>query len=255
MASWHDLEGELDAWHNAQCEASIWWRDDDAHRPDPNLDRLLATALQVNAPLHMATIPAKLTDGVIAQLKSVPHVKIVQHGYSHTDYAPKGQGSWELGLHRPIEITLAEQKRGLDQLSEAFGDQFIPVQTPPWTRIAPEIIARLPELGFKGLSMVMPRNAKYAAPGLLEANTRCDPIKWKGGAHFAGTERALDDVVSHLHGRRTGTLDPDEPTGLLTHHLDHDEEIWGFVETLTQHLNAHPATRWITFDELLETYE
>ena len=252
MATWTDLHTELDAWANAGLTASVWWRDDDAGMPHENLERLLDTAEAANAPIHMATIPAELSDEVQALFAAKSHVHVFQHGYSHTDYAPKGEGSWELGTHRPMEVVMEEQSRGLEILRDAFGGQFTPVQTPPWTRIAPEVIAHLPEIGFLGLSMVFPREKKYAAPGLLVANTRCDPIKWKGGAHFAGTERALDDVVSHLQGRRSGALDAGEPTGLLTHHKDHDEDIWGFVEELSIRLNAHPATRWVTFKELLE---
>jgi hypothetical protein len=252
MAIWDDLNEELDAWESNGATATIWWRDDDAGRPHPNLTRLLDTAESANAPIHMATVPAQLTDEVTMLFRSNQHVHVLQHGYAHVDHAPKGEGSWELGTHRPINVVLDEQRRGLERLKMAFGSQFIPVQTPPWTRIAPEIVEQLTDIGFKGLSMVFPRAKKFAAPGLLEANTRCDPIKWKGGAHFAGTERALDDVVSHLQGRRLGTLDADEPTGLLTHHLDHDEEIWEFIEDLTQRLNTHKATRWVTFNELLE---
>ncbi|MGI9370937.1 MAG: polysaccharide deacetylase family protein [Hyphomicrobiales bacterium] len=252
MATWTDLHTELDAWAKAGLSASVWWRDDDAGMPHPNLERLLDTAEAANAPIHMATIPAELSDEVQALFAQKPHVHVLQHGYSHTDYAPKGKGSWELGTHRPMDVVLEEQSRGIKILRAAFGDQFSPVQTPPWTRIAPEVLVRLPEIGFLGLSMVFPREQKYAVPGLLEANTRCDPIKWKGGAHFAGTERALDDVVTHLQGRRTGMLDAGEPTGLLTHHKDHDEDIWGFVEELSTHLNAHPATHWVTFKDLLE---
>lgn len=151
-----------------------------------------------------------------------------------------------------MEVLFGELKLGFDKLKAAFGDQFIPVMAPPWTRIAPEVTERLADAGYKGLSLVPTRKAKYAAPGLLEANTRCDPIKWKGGARFTGTERALDDVVGHLRDRRAGVADAEEPTGFLTHHIDHDEEIWGFVEELAPILNAHPATRWITFDELFE---
>ena len=43
------------------------------------------------------------------------------------------------------------------------------------------------------------------------------------------------------------------PRGFLfEHHIDHDAEIWGFVEELSLALNAHPATRWVAFDELFE---
>ncbi len=252
MATWNDLQAELDRWSAEGREATIWWRDDDACLPHPNLGRLLNTAARADAPIHMATIPAWLTQEVVDLFQATPHVRVVQHGFAHMNHAAKGQGAWELGTHRPIDAVLAEMRLGLDKLAGVFGSQFIPVMAPPWTRIAPEVTARLAEVGFKGLSLVATRKAKYAAPGLLEVNARCEPIKWKGGARFTGTERALDDVVSHLRDRRTAAEDPEEPTGLLTHHIDHDEHIWGFVDELTVALNAHPATRWVTFDELFE---
>ncbi|MGI9481233.1 MAG: polysaccharide deacetylase family protein, partial [Hyphomicrobiales bacterium] len=154
MASWDDLERELDRWEEAGATASVWWRDDDAGKPHPNLNRLLDTAEKSGAPIHMATIPAELTDEVAALFKSKSHVHVLQHGYAHVDHAPKGQGSWELGLHRPIDETLAEQRKGLEILADAFPEQFTPVQTPPWTRIAPEVTERLADIGFCGLSMV-----------------------------------------------------------------------------------------------------
>lgn len=252
MATWADLQTELDAWSAEGREATIWWRDDDACLPHPKLNRLLETAKRAGAYIHMATIPAWLTQEVVDLFKANDHVRVIQHGFRHMDHAPKGAGSWELGTHRPIDVVLAEMRLGFDKLKAAFGSRFIPVMAPPWTRIAPEVTARLADAGYKGLSLVPTRKAKYAAPGLLEANTRCDPIKWKGGARFAGTERALDDLVSHLQNRRTTDGDSEEPTGLLTHHIDHDEDIWDFVEEVSQRLNDHPATRWITFDELFE---
>ncbi len=252
MATWNDLGTELDAWSAEARTATIWWRDDDAALPHRNLDRLLETAKRAGACIHMAAIPALLTQEVVELFRANDHVRILQHGYAHTNHASKGEGAWELGTHRPMETLFGELKIGFDKLARAFGAMFIPVMTPPWTQIAPEVTALLPEAGYMGLSLVQTRKTKYAAPGLVEANTRCDPIKWQGGAHFTGTERALDDFVSHLRGRRTGTGDFDEPTGLLTHHIDHDEAIWRFIEELTSILNAHPATRWITFDELFD---
>lgn len=252
MATWNDLRSELDQWGAEGREATIWWRDDDACLPHRNLNRLLETAKTAEAPIHMATIPAWLTQEVVDLFQANDHVRVMQHGFAHMNHASKGQGAWELGTHRPIETVLTEMRGGLEKLDAVFGKQFDPVMAPPWTRIAPEVTARLAEVGFKGLSLVATRKAKFAAPGLLEVNARCEPIKWKGGARFTGTERALDDVVSHLRDRRTGAEDPEEPTGLLTHHIDHDAHIWGFVEELSAALNAHPATRWVTFDELLE---
>ena len=42
MTGWADLDAELDRWKAAGRAATLWWRDDDATRPTPALDRLLA---------------------------------------------------------------------------------------------------------------------------------------------------------------------------------------------------------------------
>jgi len=36
-----------------------------------------------------------------------------------------------------------------------------------------------------------------------------------------------------------GGADPDEPIGLLTHHLIHDESVWRFCEALLDRLRMH----------------
>ena len=110
MATWADLQSELDAWSEEGREATIWWRDDDACLPHPHLNRLLETAKRAGAFIHMATIPAWLTQEVVDLFKGNEHVRVIQHGFRHMDHAPKGAGSWELGTHRPIDVVLAEMR-------------------------------------------------------------------------------------------------------------------------------------------------
>jgi hypothetical protein len=47
-----------------------------------------------------------------------------------------------------------------------------------------------------------------------------------------------------LQGRRLGTLDNDEPYGLLTHHLVHDAAIWDFTEAMLHRLRDAPVRFW-----------
>ena len=61
---------------------------------------------------------------------------------------------------------------------------------------------------------------------------------------FAGAAAVLAALAGHLHARRTGGADGDEPTGLLTHHLVHDDDTWDFVAALLAHIGRHPAGRW-----------
>jgi hypothetical protein len=90
---------------------------------------------------------------------------------------------------------LEELALGFARLSQAFGERFLPVLVPPWTRIDPALIARLPDVGLTALSMEGARTTRFAARGVVTLNAHCDPIKWKGGARFTGTERALDEIV------------------------------------------------------------
>jgi hypothetical protein len=168
---------------------------------------------------------------------------------------PKGAGSWELGDHRPQSAVLEELALGFARLGQAFGERFLPVLVPPWTRIDPALIARLPEVGLMALSMEGARTTRFAARNVVTLNAHCDPIKWKGGARFTGTERALDEIVRHLAARRQGRADVAEPTGLCTHHLAHDAETWHFVEALIERTLGHKAVRWIGLEAELEHAE
>jgi hypothetical protein len=52
-----------------------------------------------------------------------------------------------------------------------------------------------------------------------------------------------------LAARREGGVDPDEPTGLLTHHLAHDEPGWVFLKELAERLGSRPGLRWLSAEE------
>jgi hypothetical protein len=256
MAMLNDLNEELNQWSDAGLEATVWWRNDDTGTDGPQLNRLLEIATAAGAIVHLAAIPEHLTEAECSTILAADCAWVLQHGFSHIDHAPPGEGAWELGSHRSISVILGELAEGKARLEAAFGGRFIPVLTPPWGRIAPEVAERLPELGVPCVSLTTARPTKYCMPNLLEISICCDPINWRGGAHFAGSEKPLRHFVEHLRRRRqchlSETGDGDEPSGLLTHHLDHDAEIWTFVETLVSALSDHPAARWVVLKEFLE---
>jgi hypothetical protein len=242
---WAALDTELDAWAAAGRTADLWWRDDDAVAWGPRLERLCE--LTATTGLLLAVIPARAEDG-LARASQVPHVRIAQHGYAHVNHAPKGQGlgAWELGLHRGEARVLAELDEGRAHLQAIFGGRFMAVVVPPWNRIDPALFGPLAERGYRGVSAFGPR-ADYKSGeryDLVVANAHCDPIKWKGGARFAGEAKALGDLIGHLKARRTGAVDADEPTGFLTHHIDLDDDGWAFCARLAGAVAAHPAARW-----------
>jgi len=150
----------------------------------------------------------------------------------------------ELGRHRDAEATIAELARGRDMLKRSFGERFVAVLVPPWNRIDPTIVARLPGAALVGLSTLGARNARRPAPDLVQCNVHVDAIAWKRNRAFIGVDPAIDGLVAHLEARREGDADPDEPTGLLTHHLDMTDTGWDFVVELVAHTRASGAA-WL----------
>jgi hypothetical protein len=83
-------------------------------------------------------------------------------------------------------------------------------------------------------------------------NTHLDVIDWRGSRGFIGEDTALRIAVEHLAARRAGRVDREEPTGLLTHHLAHDEATWSFLAQFLERSRAHAAVRWLAADDIFE---
>lgn len=241
--SWRPFFAELGAWQSEGRTATFWWRDDDATRPGPALDRLLELAGPV--PLSLAVIPATMQDSLAERVADHNRhggaVTVLQHGYAHRNHAPPSEKKAEFGAHRPQAAMLAELAAGRDRLSALFGPLFAPILTPPWNRVDDTLRVRLGEIGLRGVSRYGPRDVSEAASVV---NTHIDIIDWHGNRGFAGDAAVLELAVDHLAARRSGKSDPGEPTGLLTHHRDHDAECWAFAAALRQAVEAHPAARW-----------
>jgi hypothetical protein len=239
------LDEELARWADAGRVATLWWRDDDAVAATPALARLEALARAHDVPVALAVVPAALEASLGPVVARLPQCTIVQHGYAHANYAPSGAKSCELGAGRAVAVVARELDAGRERLAAAFGARFLPVLVPPWNLIDEALVSVLPSLGYVGLSTFAPRRARRAAPGLVRCNAHADPIAWREGRRFAGTERALDALVRHLAQRREGAVDADEPTGLLTHHLVFDADAWRFADALLERTRGHPAARWL----------
>ncbi len=237
MSAWDDLAAELDRWDRT---AELWWRDDDAVRPGPALDRLLDLAGE--RPLALAVIPALADAGLPLRLDEKEGHVVLQHGYAHRDHARPGERKIELGGRPPDEV-LAELEAGRGRLDELFGGLSLPVVVPPWNRIEETVADRLADAGWRGLSALGPRQA-LTRSGLMIVNVHADLIDWKGSRGFAGEARVLGSLVGHLRARRTGEADAAEPTGLMTHHADHDEACWCFLCALLRFLDRRPV-RWL----------
>ncbi|MEZ5668227.1 MAG: hypothetical protein R3F55_12470 [Alphaproteobacteria bacterium] len=243
MADWAALAAELDAWDGIPGGATFWWRDDDLRAPGPRIRRLLALSAGFAAPVLLAAVPAALDAAVADMLADFPLARVAQHGFAHVDHALPGPGrvrKIELGGDRPMAALRTDLAAGWARLSGVLADRLLPVMVPPWNRIDPAVTAVLPQWGYRGLSGFGPRTA---TAGLVSVNTHIDPIAWRGDRGFAGEAAVLGQALAHLAARREGTVDPAEPTGLLTHHADHDPATWAFLAGFLEAVAGHPHAR------------
>lgn len=231
---WSPLRKELALWRADARDLPIWWRDDDAVSVTPALERLAQMSEDLRVPLHLAVIPRDAETELADFCAGPAEITALVHGWAHQNHAGLLRKKTEFGQDRQgIDDEAAE---GLARIKALFGTAALPVFVPPWNRIAPDFITRLPGLGYTGLSTYTPRPARLAAPGLVQINTHIDPINWRGGGGLVPPDAILAGLVKTLENRRLGKSDAAEPLGFLTHHLVHDEDIWAFAQTCLSEL-------------------
>ena len=235
---WAALEREVDVWRTAGREVTLWWRDDDAAGPSPALSRLLA--LRPGCPLGLAVIPAAAQVSLAAELTD--SVDVLVHGFAHENHAASGarKSEYPAGRMAPEEMRAARER-----LEALFGDWVLPIFVPPWNRMAADAVKVLPVAGYEVLSGY---RGRPEGP-LPRLDTHVDLIDWRGGRQFAGASAVLGALVDALAARR-GAADP-RPTGLLSHHLDHDAEAWRFIEKLLAWGEDEPGVQWVRARDVL----
>ena len=243
---WADLVDELDRWAVAGRVATLWWRDDDAIAPTPQLERFLHIGAGI--PRALAVIPALAGAGLAATLAGAPCVAVLQHGWRHANHALHGKKSEFPGDRSAAEVA-EELAAGKARLAALFGSRSLPVLVPPWNRFAGEFLPLLPRLGFTAISATSFRAAMPS--GLAALDVHVDPVAWRGDRGFVGEPAALGALVRQLQARRLGIEPPERPIGLLTHHLVTDGATEAFVEHLIAVTGAHRAVRWAAVTELL----
>lgn len=249
VAGWDELARELDAWRDAGRVPTLWWRDDDAVADTPALRRLLALVGDAGLPLALAVIPAQAEPDLVALLAGSSDVDVLAHGHRHVNHAGAGEKKAEFGPHRPVYELLAEAAMGWERLLATFVERSCPVFVPPWNRLDERLVGLLQHARFAGLSRFGPRRAKHPAPSILEVNCHVDPVDWRGDRGFLGADIVLARLTAHLTARRAGTVDADEPTGLLTHHLVIDAAGWNFLADLVRFFAERGGGHWLSARE------
>lgn len=250
--AWRALDDELDRWAAAGRQATFWLRDDDAVEATPALERLLAMAADGGAPLALAVIPAGAKSSLADRLAATGAVSVLQHGFAHANHAPMGAKKSEFADGRPMEEMTGELVQGRETIFRMFGDAALPVLAPPWNRLAKAAPAHLAACGIAGLSRFTPRKARFAADGVIEANTHVDLIDWRNGRTGKPPAVVAEETAAHLAARRTGQADPDEATGFLAHHLVMDPTAWRALQEILAKLADDARAKWLTAHEIFE---
>ncbi|WP_374634894.1 polysaccharide deacetylase family protein [Paracoccus sp. (in: a-proteobacteria)] len=230
----------LDLAHDRGRSLRFWLRDDDATRPGPALAHLLTLCAGRDAPATLAVIPAYVQADLAPALPAGTRVAL--HGWAHENHAPPGEKKQELGAHRPAGQVLAQLAQGHRHLRALFPGHLIDLLVPPWNRIAPDVIAGLPGIGIRALSAF----GKVTAATLPVLNPDIDPVDWHGTRSLRDPDRLWHELTQAA----LRDIDTGRPIGILTHHLDHDAAIWGFLDRLMA-LTDHPACRWVAPDDIL----
>ena len=244
--TWDRVRLELDQWARERRTAQFWWRDDDAQDTSDKLSRMLATAGAFDVKIALSVIPAKLKPRLVKALEREKHAQVLVHGYAHENHARAGQAKREFGGGRPASEIVADLERGLGLMRSAFGRRLLPVLVPPWNRIAPGAIERLPALGYRGLSTWKPRSAARPVSGLVQVNTHLDVIDWRRGRVVKDESLIAGLLLRKLRWRREASARAAEPLGLLTHHAYWDTAKERIVANLLRATCEHPAVVWRT---------
>ncbi len=224
--------------------AVLWWRDDDAGRPDARLDRLLALARDLEAPLALAVVPAWLEEPVATAIRATREASVLQHGWAHADHAGPGERRIELGGRADRSRLLSDLARGRRCLLEGFADRFRPILVPPWNRIAPDLLPALPGLGFRALSIWDEGDLGPMPAGLARLDVHVDPIDWRGGRRWIGLAALAERLARRL-------ARADAPVGLVTHHLVMEPAAFDELARLLDLLRGRADVRLMPVESLL----
>ena len=245
---WSAVTDELARWADEGRVARFWLRDDDAIEPTTRLDQFLDITGKYNIPVMLAVIPEHTKASLAERLLQSPHAAPVVHGWGHTNHAPKGEKSQELGGHRPHQIVINELAKGMEKLTNLFGPSLLPVLVPPWNRIDPNLLPMLPDIGFRAISAFGRKPMSKAVDMLSVINTNVDLIDWKGTRGCRNHDDLIVEIANELAESRAGD---DRPIGLLTHHLVHDLAVTEFLDAFFQLVDRQQSATWVKAADLL----
>jgi hypothetical protein len=234
---------ELGRWRRLGRTPKLWWRDDDARSWTPTLDRLFDLA--DGRPLALAIIPSGDLHALAACLRRAGNVTVCQHGVDHVNRREPGERPCEYLRGASVGAICAAIRSAREQMRRAG---LAPVfYAPPWNQADDDLIAALDRVGY-GVFSAAPEAPADSGPACIGA--QIDILRWTSGPpRFRGSAGVLDALRRQLRDRRrSGRLAA--PIGLLTHHLDHDANAWGFLDWFLPFADQY--FEWCAFADLVE---
>ena len=239
-ANWSELQGVLSHLAGAGQQAKFWLRDDDAISDTPALHQLGDWADQNGTEILLALVPSAADETLQQLIDTTPQFIGAVHGWAHKNHAQAPEKKQELGAHRPLDMVGSELAAALERTKALCGPRALPVLVPPWNRVSPDVVQLLPELGFCGLSTFSDAFTLPARAGLVVQNSHVDIIDWRG----TRGGRVHGDLVEEVIAAIALRAPEDQPIGILSHHLVHDEAAWSFLDKLGQIVQMHPGAAW-----------
>jgi len=222
---WALVRREIALWRRAGHTPLLWWRDDDAQRVVPALDRLLMLARRHEVPLMLAVIPVADLNDLGLVLADFPLVTVAQHGVTHLNARPFGQPCDEFAAGSGVDEIAAAIAQAAEYLRCL--PNTVPIYVPPWNRVGESLSGAVQKAELTCLSA---HRRQPVQPGSVRRfDVHLDLLRWDKGPRFRGAHRILWRLLRLLQSRRRMRA-WHEPVGLLTHHLDHDARAWNFLE-------------------------
>jgi hypothetical protein len=246
MIQWWVLNRELELWASAGRRLELWWRDDDARIPTPSLDRLLKLARRYETPLTLAVVPDWDRSALAGRLACERQAVVIQHGVDHQNVGDEQGPKSEFPNRYPREVMETRLLEARERLSVM--PRFAPVFAPPWNQVHAGLIGALRASGYRGLS-AFGEDLSHDR-GFSRLDVHLSLLGDCGEGPFRGAEGFVARFARLARERRrTGRWD--QPIGLQTHHLDHDEAAWRCLEDFLDRTTRSPAIGWKSINALL----
>lgn len=229
--------------------AHVFFRADDIGAGGRAFEALCQLFRRHNVPLGMSVVPAWLSATRKRQLfECAPLEEPLwgwhQHGWRHVNWQRSGKKS-EFGEHRPLEKQWRDIWQGRQKMLSIFGEQFLPVFTPPWNRLSGCTLKILHQLDFKAVSVTKPLPKSTKNPlglGNLRVPLDLHTRKAKDGA------KDFEDLLTEL----AALLGRKEPAGIMIHHQRMTVFAYQFLDALLALLEDAEHVTLLSFQEVLE---